>query len=201
MRNTEKLIKELRLTNGFRNKLLARNIEERYNSNEFCIPRDSKKLEKIENRSYVLLLKLLPQEVSERIIQIDKHMNAMIDFIERRSGWTYTKNGFMYRDNFQNMHDPEFRSFDTYEIRRDKNGFHLDTNDAYKDKYIYEKERLFYILYEDMLDVLNSYINEKERLLLEGIELSSNKELAESLAIYLGYKKEEQDTKEKEKIK
>ena len=188
MDNTEKVIEQLRKTKKIKNIRLAKSISKLHNGYIFG-EKEARRMEKNSNKAYKILLSLLPKEARERIIDIDNHSAALIDYIERRSGWNYTDKGFIYKDNFINMNDPEFRSFDTYSIVRNNDGFHLD--EANKQKYIFDKEKMFYMKYNDLLKVLHEYLTEKKQIINDTASMSSNPELAESLVEYLGYKEEE----------
>ena len=194
MNRTEKLIEQLNGTKKIKNIRLAKSISKIHNGYIFGT-KEGKSMEKNTKKANKLLIKMLPEEVRNRIAGIDQGMNAIIDYIERHTGWHYTKSGFYYRDNFHNMDDPEFRSFDTYCIPRDESGFHLDHTDKNKQLYIMTKEKAFYIVYSDMLRVLDDYIKEKDALISKSIPLTSDPELAQSLAIFLGYEEETPEEK------
>lgn len=192
MNNTKQLIQKLKSTKNIKNIRLASSISKIENGYTFGA-KEARKKEKNNKKLYKLLLKMYPKEVRERLEEIDKCMFAIIDFIERRTGWRYTSKGFIYMDNFQNMEDDEFRTFNTYRIPRDEKGFYLNHDE--QDEYIKVKERTFFILYENMLEVLHGYIKEKEKLIKESVSLTKDPELAESLVIFLGYKEEEKSSK------
>lgn len=186
MRNTERLIYKLKTTDKIANKRLAKNISIVDNSNTFSVNKEGKRMYKNEKKAYKVLLKMFPKELRERIKWLDVSINAVIDYIERRSGWMYITDEFMYRDNFQNMHDPEFRSFDTYRVRRNEDGFYVDENNS-GPNYIKDKERIFYRKYSSKLNALHSFIEEKKRLIQQSIYATEDPNLAYYLAIYLGY--------------
>ena len=128
MNRTEKLIEQLNDTKKIKNIRLAKSISKIHNGYIFGT-KEGKNMEKNTKKANKLLIKMLPEEVRNRIAVIDQGMSAIIDYIERHTGWYYTKSGFYYRDNFHNMQDYEFRSFDTYEVKRGENGFYVEENE------------------------------------------------------------------------
>ena len=194
MKNTERLIYKLKETNKFSNKRLARNISILNNSRTFSVNKEGKIMYKSEKKAYRILLRMFPKDIKERIEGLDTSIQAIIDYIERRSGWIYTNKGFIYEDNFKNMHDPEFRSFDTYTIPRNEEGFYLK-EDSCNPEYIQSKEKLFYLKYRDKLASLHTFIKEKEYLIKQSIFATEDPELANYLAIYLGYTEDESTIK------
>ena len=189
MRNTERLVYKLKETNKFSNKRLANSISRIDNSRTFS-SKEGKIMYNNEKKAYKILLKMFPKEIREGIEGLDICIDAIIDYIGRRSGWMYSDDGFYCYDNFQNMQDPEFRSFDTYRIPRNENGFYLD-EDNHKPKYIRDKERTFYYIYKDKLDSLHQFIKEKESLIRQSICITEDPNLANYLAIFLGYVEED----------
>lgn len=185
MENTDKLIYKLKETNKFKNKRLANSISKIHNSNTFSITKEGKKMEKNNKNAYKLLLRMFPKDIKEKILGLDKCIEAVADYLNRRTGWVFIGDKIVYRDNFHNMHDPEFRSFDTYEIPRNDSGFYLDDSEG-KPLYIRNEEKKFYLKYKSELDALHGFITEKTDLIKEAIFTSSDPELANEIAIYLG---------------
>lgn len=197
MDNTELLIRKLYGTNKANNKRLAKSILRIHESRVFDSKRDGKRLDNNHKKAYRLLLNIIPKEIKDKILELDMHINAIIDLVRRTTGWIYTSRGFVYRDNFHNMQDYEFRSFDTYEVKRGENGFYVEENE-FKEKRILDREKIFFKMSEDMLEVLHSHIVKKEMLIRNCVVLAEDQELAESLIIFLGYQEEDNKQYKKE---
>ena len=186
------LVKRLRDTNNLSNSMLARSIEK---TDSYYSRKDIKNRKK----AYKLFLKLIDPKTSERLTELDTEIDLITDVIYDETGWWRTSDGFMYEDNFKNMHDPEFRSFDTFRVYRNEDGYYINTGEPYNSyfAYIQDKEYRFFEKYKSSLGALHEALTEKEQIMYGKYQVQdkSNKELCAQIALYLGYKKEEKDNK------
>ena len=197
------IVEKLRETKSLRNKLLAAAIERRQQSNTFRIPQDIEIERKNEQKAYSLLKRLVTPDVKEQLIELDETIEGIKSDIYETTGWWMTgRTGFMYEDNFQNMHDHEFRSWDTYRLYRDEEGYYVSEKQPFNSYFasLKMKEHEFLEEHKEELKVLHKTLSTKEELLGGNIPLKDekNRELIQEIVDYLGYKKEE---KQKEKTK
>jgi len=197
-----RIVEELRKTRSISNRLLANRIDKRQKSNTFRIPKDAYIEIKNSEKAYKLFLKLLTQEDRKKIMELDKIIDSIEVYISEKSGWWMTgRTGFMFEDNFVNMHDHEFRSFDTYRIYRNEDGFYVSNEEPFNSYFasIREREIAFYEKYKDKLEILHNALSSREEMFLGNYHLQDedDRALAEEIVKFLGYKKEEKVKKYK----
>ena len=191
------VVQELKETKSIRNKLLASSIERRQKSNTLRIPEDVKIERKNEERAYSLIKKLVTKDIKEELVELDTIVEEYTNRIYEATGWWMIgREGFMYQDNFQNMQDPEFKSFDTYRIYRNEEGFYVSDKESFNSYFegIKRKEQDFLEKNQEELLVIHEALTSKEQLLSSFIPLKNEekRDLVNELINYLGYKSEEQ---------
>lgn len=196
----DKVVETLRETNRFRNKRLANRIEKERNRKVFG-GKEYQEMVSNQNKAYKLFLRLIDKDSRERLKALDDTIESIATQIHKESGWWMTQEGFMFRDNFQNMDDPEFRSFDTYRIYRGENGYSVTPEKPYNHYYatLHAEEERFYKKYEEKLRILHEALTEKERIMAGEytVEDEANLPLCKEITAYLGYTPEKLQKKGK----
>lgn len=185
------IVEELRKTRALKNKILARKIEKTETIND---EKDNKK------RAYSLFLKLVTQQCKKELHELDTIIHFVSSIIEKSSGWIITNNfEFVLYDDFKNIFDEEFITFDTYRIYRSPEGYHTDTCEPYNayTKYIREKENAFLKKYETNLNILHEALTKKDKIMSDQFILKdkSNMELACAISHFLGYENKQEKKK------
>ncbi len=196
------IVEELRKYKSIKAKLLANSIDKRQKSNTFRIPKDVYIENKNRLNAYKLFLKLLCETDKEKLLKLDDTINSISSYISESSGWWMTdRDGFMYEDNYQNMSDPEFRTFDTYRIYRNEDGYYVSQKEPFNSYFakIKSDEIAFYNKYKDKLEILHNALSTKENIMFGNYELKSenDRNLTEEITKYLGYEKKEKVKKYK----
>ena len=193
MINYEKTINDLRNL-GIKEKLLARRLKKQGELTKYG-HREFKYMNKTDDKLYATFLRLVDDSTKERLIYLDTAIEKIETTIYKKSGWWRTSDGFTLEDNFTNMHDPEFRSWDTYTIYRTEDGYTVRTDKPFNGyfEYIRRKEIEFFNKFKDLLQQLHLLLKEKEMIMRGSYKLKdeSNRELTTNISILLGYKKEE----------
>ena len=186
-----KIVEKLRETKTLSNKILAYNIE-KVNHSFVYGRKQARQSFKNDDRAYQLFLGLIDPESSERLRKYDEIIKQLEEKIHRESGWWRTSTGLMYQDNFQNMHDPEFRTFDTYTIHRNDFGYYVSSEKPFNSYFamIRSKEIEFFERYEEVLKELHTALSIKESIMSGNyfVQDPKNEELCREISIYLGYK-------------
>jgi len=190
----ENLAEALMNSNNIFNKITALQMNGVHGNTIFDVRRDVKMLDKIEKKVYKLFLKLVTPDVAEKLVAIDTLTDSMISKVEDRTGWSITEDLAFKEDNFKNVQDPEFRSWDTYRVYRNKtSGFYVSaskTNDVYEEN-IRFVEKLFFKENEATLAKIHELWAEKENIMSGNYTLKNptpeNEEMAQLIAIYLNY--------------
>ena len=143
--------------------------------------------------------KMLTEESYNKITAIEQSINKIVDSIYDRTGWWLTSyNEFEYQDNFRNMHDYEERSWNTYRIYRNENGYYVPTEEPYSshDDYIRGVEEAFFNKNKELLAALHILLIEKEKFYNGEYQLKdeSNREAANKLLIEVRAIKPKQET-------
>ena len=190
-----KIVEELRKTYNPFNRILATSIERRANSNIFRIPKDVYIEELNRRKAYSLLKRMVTKDTKVKLDSLDYTIDSISDDIQDRTGWWRTgRDGFRLEDNFQNMHDPEFRSFDTFRIYRNEDGYYVEGGEPFNSyfAYIQDTEYRFLEANRDQLSAIHDALSEKENTLVETIPLKdeANRSLTVEIIKYLGYSKE-----------
>lgn len=198
-----RIVEELRKTYNPFNRILAASIERRANSNIFRIPKDIYIDSANEEKAYTLLKRMVTKDTKTKLDSLDHTIDSISDDIYDRTGWWRTdRDGFMLEDNFQNMHDHEFRSFDTFRICRNEDGYYVEGGEPFNSyfAYIQDTEYRFLESNREQLSVLHDTLCEKENTLVDSIPLKdeANRSLTVEIIKYLGYSKEKRP---KEKTK
>lgn len=203
MENIEKLINSLRNRKGIKNLRLAKSIETQHNKMSFDVKRDGKKMTKNDEKSERVLYSLFDDETLSLIRSYDMKIMKLIGSITRDNNWHLQSwdYSFIMRDHFKNMHDHEFREWDTYEIKRvPGQGYETYTDDPYNGyfKYIKGVEENFLLEHIEDLNALDDVLTKKEKLLSGnfGLKDESDREFAMELIYFLGLLKEKDRTKD-----
>ena len=189
-----RLVEKLRETKDLRNIMFAKRIEKSMGrsistSETRCYDR------KLRNRAYQLFLRLLDPEVRKKLMEIDGNISTLSTTIMSRSGWWRSGKDFILQDNFQNMHDPEFRSFDTYMVVRTPFGYEPSSSTTPYNSYfagIRSQEEEFVKRNKTELEALHKAYTQKETI-MGGSYLLRNDgdyELAQEICRFLGYSRE-----------
>ena len=138
------------------------------------------------------MLNLFTPEVREELERIGKNIELITNVIEEKTGWWRTgRKGFALENNFQNMHDPEFASHDTYKVYRNENGYYVDDEEPFNEYFaaIKSVENKFLNDNQEELNKLHSLFSEKEGILNGTYSLVNSEDelLAASLIDYLGF--------------
>ena len=193
------LVESLRDTKGIRNEILARRIEKHDNCS-ICNRQTALESRKIKKRAYHLFLKLIDSDSKKRLLDIDGKISMLTSTILGRTGWWRSGDDFMLQDNFQNMHDPEFRSFDTYRVIRTESGYEPSSSSTPYNAYfagIHLAELQFVEKNKNELDELHRTLGQKE-IIMSGVFTTKNPDdynLACAICKYLGYSKEKKLSK------
>ena len=157
-----------------------------------------KKTYKNKHKAYSLLLKLVDKETRKHIRELDKQILALEKKIHKETGWFMTSEGhFRLYDNFQNMHDPEFRTFDTFTVYRGTHGYSITSQKPYNWYFDYLRRTEFEFIqkHEEELKLMAHLLLEKENILIHGSSHLVNPEdysLCQQICQYLGYTSQEQ---------
>lgn len=197
MENIEKLINSLRNRKGIKNLRLAKSIETQHNKMSFDVKRDGKKMAKNDEKSERVLYSLFDDETLSLIRSYDMKIMKLIGSITRDNNWHLQSwdYSFIMRDHFKNMHDHEFREWDSYEITRvPGQGYKTYIDDPYNGyfKYIKGVEENFLLEHIEDLNALDDVLTKKEELLSGnfGLKDESDREFAMELIYFLGLLKE-----------
>ena len=192
--NTLELIKELEETKSILNGFLARKIEKE-NNKDIIGRKEAIEEGKIKKKLYKIFLSRIDPSDSEILVNLDKEIDRITDYIEQKSGFYRTSYGFRKEDNFINQGDPEFATHDTYVIDRNEYGYTYNDKKPFNEYFarIQKKEKEFCKKYEKELNELHNYLTKKENILKGDYKLkdSRDRELLRYISIYLGYKDEE----------
>ena len=196
------LVLTLNKTNKYANRRIADMIVARDESHMYG-PVERKLDRKIDKKLNKLFVKLLDDTSRRRLQQIDNTFNEIVERISKESGWTlYYDYRWEKMDNFQNMHDPEFRTWDTYTVRYDeKLGYVENTEKPFNGYFVHLQsiESSFILKYHEQLELLHETIKAK-RDFMSGIYTlrdEGNRKLAEEICSYMGYEGYEESTKVK----
>lgn len=195
------IVEELRKTKNPFNLFLARSIEKRENSTSFRVPQDIWINAKNEDKAYSLFKRLIVKDSKDRLEELDNTISSVSHDIREKTGWWRTGNsGFRYEDNYINMSDPEFRSFDTYQIYRNENGYYTSSEEPFNSYFARIKmtEEKFLEKNYDKLQLIHEALSEKENMLAGDIPLQNekNRQLVNEILVFLRYR-----SNEKEKVK
>ena len=199
--NTEKLIEDLIKTKKRNNIELAKRISKRHYSNTFSPKRDVPKMIKTDKLAKNVLCSLLDEESLKTLVVYDTLIESIIQKITSKTGWDYYQyqESFILYDNFKNMDDHEFRSFDKYRVHRTNKGFTHSTTDPYNGylKHIQEMEKDFVRENRKDLFELNHLLILREELLNGNFKVKDEqkKDLAMELIYFLNLVKEAQEEK------
>ena len=189
--NTEKLIDDLVETGKRSNIRLAKRIAKRHYSNIFCPRKDVPKMRKTDELATKALYGLLDEPTLKTLITYDVIIENLIQKIMSKTDWDYYPycQEFRLYDNFQNMGDPEFRSFDTYRVYRTEDGFTHSTKDPYNGYFQSRQDREKRFVKSnksDLKDLHHTYCL-KEKLLKGNIKLKDDntRDLAMELIYFL----------------
>lgn len=186
------LVLSLNGTNKYGNKRIADMIITRDASNVYG-PVERKLDRKIEKKLNKLFVKLLDDASRRKLQYIDNTFNEIVEQISKESGWTlYYDYRWEKMDNFQNKHDPEFRSWDTYTVRYDENSGYGESEEKPFNGYFAHlqcEENSFVSKYREELALLHAAIKAKKGFMAGSYTLKdeSNRELAEEICSYMGY--------------
>lgn len=186
------IVKELRKTDNRKNEKLAMKIEWFKNKRSFNPGKDGKVIIGINKKLYSLFFKLMIPECEKELIELDRLIYSISEKIEKSSGWYMDeRDGFKYHDNYQNTHDPEFRTFDTYRILRNEEGYYVNNEIPYNQYFenLRIREESFFATYEEDLQILHELLTRKENIIAYDFILKEekNRKLAIAIADYLGY--------------
>ncbi len=175
---------------GIRGKLLARRVDKESKWVEIG-KKQFKHKDKTEEKLYNTFLRLVDEETRKRLITLDEGIKKIETTIYEQSGWYRTSSGFRFEDNFQNMQDYEFRTWDTYSIDRSEEGYHIREEKPFNSYFanIQEREMGFLNKYKDLLNQLHVLLTEKEKIMRGNFILKddSNRELALNISNFLGF--------------
>lgn len=198
----KELALKLKRTNKYANRRIADMIITREKSVTYG-PAERKLDNKITSKLNQVFVKLLDDESRLRLQEIDIALNQIAEQISRESGWILY-NGYHWekRDNFQNMNDSEFKSFDTYRVRYDdKQGYTIYDEEPYNGYFsqLQSTEQSFMTKYRDQLQRLHELIQTKKKFMFGDYTLKdeANRDLADEICSYLGYNESDESKKVK----
>lgn len=122
---------------------------------------------------------MITPEYVERLESLDNELVLEVEDLSEKTGWTIGYQGAYYYDNFQNMEDPEFRSFDTYLVPRDPDsGYYVKTDEPINEhmRSIREGETSFYLSNQERLDSIHNLLVQKRGILTGEYELAVDSE-------------------------
>lgn len=177
-------------------KQLAKDIVKDKTRSSFDPSKDLDRGDRINARLYKKFKKMITPEYVERLQSLDDELVLEVEDLSQRTGWTIGYQGAHYYDNFQNMEDPEFRSFDSYLVPRNpESGYYVKTDEPINDhmRGIREVETKFYLENQDSLESIHSLLVQKRSILSGEYELAvdseENRVLAGLLADYVNMDK------------
>ena len=193
-KNTEQLIKELEETKKLLNSFLARRVY-KYNSRSSFGRKEFLESRRIDKKLYQLFLDRIDPSDKERLLRIDEELKSIEDEIYKKSGWYRVQsmdNQFRHETNFQNQHDPEFASHDTYRVERTAQGYTYDKKEPFNSYFagIQLGQKRFYERFQTELERVHELLTEKETIMYGGYRMKdeNDKDLLKYISIYLGYK-------------
>lgn len=182
--NIEKLVDSLKESGNVR---FAKKVEEHYARN-YCDSATAKEYYSLLDIGYKLFLSLIDNESSAKLRKLDKKISELTKKIEKGNGWNVSRTGAVMYDNFRNMHDPEFRSYDTHLVGRKENGYVPTPCDygACRD----DCDSISFVKkYQSDLDELHNLYSQKERIMYGSFSLKNPEDyiLALNLSAFLGF--------------
>lgn len=192
------IVEELRKTNSFSNRMLAKNIEKVSNSTTWSLRREGRISDNNNKKAYDLFLKLVTPECKKTLEELDTAINSIVTNIEKKTGWFMSPvdNSFSCYDNFENDNDYEFRSRNSYHLRRTEQGYDIHEKEPYNEYFegIKKVELEFLKKHEEELKLLHEALSKKESIMLNDFVLKDNNNLnlACEISKFLGFKDKSQ---------
>lgn len=189
MEKSENLVESLNNTKKTGYKYLGKKIIKQRKRKVFDVVKDSRRENKIDGKLYSILFSFMDKETVLKLKSIESQIEGIINSIEKESGWSIKESGAQRFDNFENMDDPEFRTWDTYNVNRNvESGFYVDTAKPFNSYFasLREEELNFFNKYKNSLDELHRLWIEKYNIINYYSYDYENSKLAKDIIEYLG---------------
>lgn len=187
------LVLDLRDKDGYRNHHLANQIIVKETNVRYFIKPESS-LKKIRAKVYKILLRLIDDDSSKRLKEIDKQIKMIANYIKKESGWIMdSRDSFIYIEEIKCEKNPKIKLRNRYHISRNKKGFYNqdksdDLHFGYRLKAIKVQDG-FINRFSTQLNDLHELLLEKENILSDGCKVNNPEDiyLVNHMIIYLGY--------------
>ena len=141
-----------------------------------------------------VLYSLFDEESLALLKEYNKYIRKQVKNIVTEGPWGYSDidGDFVYYDNFQNMHDHEFRTFDTYRVIRTKEGYEPYDKKPFNYYFqrLLERELVFLQDHSEELYGLHTVLTLKEEFFDGNFRLKdeNDRELAMKLINFLDFR-------------